>query len=207
MNARDVILDILRKAYQIEVDGYTFYSMTADRAEKPAVRELFEKLAHDETEHQAFLREVLRRYDEKGSEAFKLNLRTPDLTAFTAKIFTDQFRQQAGGAEFEVAALSIGMTLETRAIQHFAGAAAQATEARGEEVLRVPRRLGTQAPRRPAEPAQRCPRRLLGVLGVRPVLVCASRGAGRAVVLARPHIVLSRLVSESARLDIPCDGT
>jgi rubrerythrin len=129
MSAKDVILDILRKAYQIEVDGYTFYSMTADRAEKPAVRELFEKLAHDETEHQAFLREVLRRYDEKGNEAFKLNLRTPDLTAFTAKIFTDQFRQQAGGAEFEVAALSIGMTLETRAIQHFTGAAAQASEA------------------------------------------------------------------------------
>jgi rubrerythrin len=41
MTARDQIVDILRKAYQIEVDGYTFYSMTADRAIKPAVQELF----------------------------------------------------------------------------------------------------------------------------------------------------------------------
>ncbi|MGE5235892.1 MAG: ferritin-like domain-containing protein [Acidobacteriota bacterium] len=129
MSAREVILDILRKAYQIEVDGFTFYSMTASRAEKTAVRELFDKLAHDETQHQAFLREVLRGYDERGSAAFHLNLRTPELTAFTQKIFTDRFRAQAAGAQFEVAALSIGMTLETRAIEHFTSAAAQATDA------------------------------------------------------------------------------
>ena len=61
---RDEVLDILRKAYQIEVDGYTFYSMTADRADKPAVQELFGKLAQDEVQHQAFLRGVLQRYDQ-----------------------------------------------------------------------------------------------------------------------------------------------
>jgi rubrerythrin len=128
MNAREAILDILRTAYQIEVDGFTFYAMTAAKAEKAAVRELFEKLAHDETQHQTFLREVLRRYDERGSAAFQLQLRTPDLMAFTQKIFTDRFREQAAGAQFEVAALSIGMTLETRAIEHFSTAAAKAND-------------------------------------------------------------------------------
>src|SRR5512139_2767134 len=44
VNEREQILEILRKAYQIEVDGYTFYSMTAMQATKPAVKELFEKL-------------------------------------------------------------------------------------------------------------------------------------------------------------------
>ena len=39
------IREVLRKAYQIEVDGYTFYSMAADRSTKPAVGELFAKLA------------------------------------------------------------------------------------------------------------------------------------------------------------------
>ncbi len=128
MSARDQVLDILRKAYQIEVDGHTFYSMTAAKADKSAVRELFDKLAHDEVQHQAFLKEVLRGYDEKGTEAFRFNARIGEMTAFTAKIFTDQFRQQAAGAEFEVAALSIGMTLETRAIEYFAGAAKTATD-------------------------------------------------------------------------------
>ncbi len=129
MNARDAILEILRKAYQIEVDGFTFYSMTATKASKPAVRELFDKLAHDEVQHQAFLKEVVRRYDERGTEAFRLNLRAPELSAFTAKIFSDRFREQAAGAEFEVAALSIGMTLESRAIDYFSGAAAGASDA------------------------------------------------------------------------------
>jgi rubrerythrin len=128
MSAREQILDILRKAYQIEVDGHTFYSMTAAKADKPAVRELFDKLAHDEVQHQAFLKEVLRGYDEKGNEAFRFSARIPEMTAFTAKIFTDQFRQQAAGAEFEVAALSIGMTLESRAIEYFSGAAKSAAD-------------------------------------------------------------------------------
>lgn len=128
MSTREMILDILRKAYQIEVDGHTFYSMTAARAEKPAVRELFEKLAQDEVEHQAYLKGVLRRWDEKGTEAFRLTLRTPDVTALTQQIFTDRFRSQAHGAEFETAVLSIGMQLESNAIRHFSQAATGATD-------------------------------------------------------------------------------
>ena len=63
---RDAILEIVGKAYQIETDGYTFYSMTAERATKPAVQELFAKLASDEVQHQAFLKSVAKNYDEKG---------------------------------------------------------------------------------------------------------------------------------------------
>jgi rubrerythrin len=64
---REQILEILRKAYQIEVDGYTFYSMTAAQATKSAVKELFEKLAHDEVQHQNFLESVGKRYDAEGA--------------------------------------------------------------------------------------------------------------------------------------------
>ena len=123
MSARDQILDVLKRAYQIEVDGYTFYSMTADKADKPAVRELFAKLASDEVQHQAFLREVLKHYDEKGNAAFALHHRPPELRAFTQQVFSDQFRAQAQGAAFETAVLSVGMTLESRAIAYFSGAA------------------------------------------------------------------------------------
>lgn len=128
MTADQEVLDILRKAYQIEVDGYTFYSMTADRADKPAVQELFGKLAQDEIQHQAFLREILRNYDQKKTAAFPVNFKIPDNTrAFAEKIFTDRFREQAEGAAFEMAALSVGMTLEKNAVAHFSGAARTAT--------------------------------------------------------------------------------
>jgi rubrerythrin len=128
MTVRESIVDILRKAYQIEVDGYTFYSMTADRADKPAVQDLFGRLAQDEVQHQAFLRSVLKNVDEKGTGAFAVGIKVPDLGAFSQKVFTDRFREQAEGAQFEMAALSVGMTLEKNAVAYFSGAARNATE-------------------------------------------------------------------------------
>jgi rubrerythrin len=125
---RDAILGILGKAYQIETDGYTFYSMTADRATKPAVQELFAKLASDERQHQAFLQSVAKGYDEKGTAAFHFEMKPPDARAITSQIFTGRFREQAAGAQFELAVLSIGMTLETNAITYFSTAAKQATD-------------------------------------------------------------------------------
>ena len=128
MGTREEILDILRKAYQIEVDGYTFYSMTAERSDKPAVQELFAKLASDEVQHQAFLKEVMRGYDEKGAAAFALHRRTPELAAFARQVFTDSFREQARGAAFDTAVLSIGMQLESRAVSFFNLAATNASD-------------------------------------------------------------------------------
>jgi rubrerythrin len=125
---RDAILEIVGKAYQIETDGYTFYSMTAERATKPAVQELFSKLASDEMQHQAFLRSVAKNYDEQGSGAFRFDAKIPDARAVTSQVFTGQFREQAAGAQFELAVLSIGMTLESNAIKYFTTASKQASD-------------------------------------------------------------------------------
>jgi len=122
----DGILEIVSKAYQIETDGYTFYSMTAERATKPAVQELFAKLASDEMQHQAFLKSVAKNYDKQGIAAFHFEARMPDVRAVTSQIFTGRFREQAAGAQFELAVLSIGMTLESNAIKYFTTAAKQA---------------------------------------------------------------------------------
>jgi rubrerythrin len=122
------ILDIVSKAYQIETDGYTFYAMTAERAQKPAVQELFAKLASDEVQHQAFLKSVAKNYATLGPQAFQLDLKTPDSRSVLSQIFTGKFREQAAGAQFELAVLSIGMTLETNAIKYFTAAAGQASD-------------------------------------------------------------------------------
>jgi rubrerythrin len=126
---KNKIREILKKAYQIEVDGYTFYSMTADQADKTAVQELFDKLARDETEHKAFLRDIMRGHEAKGAAAFNVDRRDSGLKAFTATIFTDKFKKQAEGAAFEMGALSVGMQLESNAIQYFSEAAKTAGEA------------------------------------------------------------------------------
>ena len=66
----DAIADILQKAFQVEVDGLTFYTMAAGSATSPASKKLFERLARDETEHQAYLMNVMRRYEEHGASGF-----------------------------------------------------------------------------------------------------------------------------------------
>ncbi len=123
------IKEVLRQAYQIEVDGYTFYSMVADRADKPAVRDLFDKLARDEVQHKAFITSVMGSFEDKGIEAFNIQRRDPNLKAFTDTIYTPDFKAKADGADFEMGVLSVGMTLEQRAIEYFSGAAKHATEA------------------------------------------------------------------------------
>lgn len=136
MNAREQILEVLRKAYQIEVDGHTFYAMTAEKATKPAVKELFQKLAHDEVQHQAFLKGVGKRYDAEGPAAFAVAKPAVDLSGLTDHVFTARFKEQAKGAAFEMGVLSVGLTLETNAMAHFNQAADTADTAEVREFYR-----------------------------------------------------------------------
>jgi rubrerythrin len=124
----DAITDVLRKAFQVEVDGFTFYSMTAERATKPAARKLFERLARDETEHKAYIMAVMKRYEEHGASSFRFDPRDPDLAEFSSQIFTDDFKEQAQGETFATGVLSIGIQLESNAVAFFSAAAREASD-------------------------------------------------------------------------------
>jgi rubrerythrin len=124
----DAISDILRKAFQVEVDGFTFYSMALERATKPAVRKLFERLARDETEHKAYIMAVMKRYEEHGARSFQFDPRDPDLGEFSSQIFTENFKEQAQGEMSELGALSIGLQLESNAVTFFETAARDASD-------------------------------------------------------------------------------
>ena len=124
----EAIADVLKKAFQVEVDGFTFYSMAADRTTKPAVQQLFERLARDETEHKAYIMAVMRRYEEQGASSFHFDPRDPDLAEFSSEIFTDSFKEQAQGEISELGALSIGVQLESNAVAFFDTAAREASD-------------------------------------------------------------------------------
>ena len=129
MSAHPEILSILQKAYQVETDGYTFYSMIADRTDKDAVRDVFAKLARDEVQHKAFLKDIASRFEQQGAAAFAIPHGDPSARVFVDRILSDRFREQAKGADFEVSALSIGLTLETNAMALFNAQAQQAADA------------------------------------------------------------------------------
>jgi rubrerythrin len=122
------ILSVLQKAYQIETDGYTFYSMIADRTDKDAVRDVFGKLARDEVQHKAFLKDIASKYEEKGAAAFAVPRGDIATRTFVDQVLTARFKQQAKDATFEVSALSIGLTLETNAMALFNRQAEESTE-------------------------------------------------------------------------------
>jgi rubrerythrin len=124
----DSIAAVLRKAFQVEVDGFTFYSMVAERADKPAVQQLFERLARDETEHQAYIKAVMRRYEDLGVGSFRFDRRDPDLGEYSSKLFTEEFKGQVQGDILETGALSIGIQLESNAVAFFSAAARAASE-------------------------------------------------------------------------------
>ena len=124
----DAISDVLRKAFQVEVDGFTFYSMALEAATKPAVRKLFERLARDETEHKAYIMAVMKRYEEHGASSFQFDPRDPDLAEFSSEIFTDSFKEQTLGEVSELGALSIGIQLESNAVTFFDTAAREASD-------------------------------------------------------------------------------
>jgi len=117
------IREILKKALQVEVDGHTFYTMAAERAEQPAVRDLFERLARDEVEHKTYLRNVMRRLEELGADSFFMEPKDPDLAEYSSEIFGEEFRKQALGVTTAQSALSIGMQLEENAVAFFTAAA------------------------------------------------------------------------------------
>ncbi len=124
----DAISDVLKKAFQVEVDGFIFYSMALERATKPAVRKLFERLARDETEHKAYIMAVMKRYEEHGASSFHFDPRDPDLAEFSSEIFTDEFKEQAQGEVSGLGLLSIGVQLETNAVTLFDTAAREASD-------------------------------------------------------------------------------
>jgi len=124
----EAISDVLKRAFQVEVDGFTFYSMALERATKPAARKVFERLARDETEHKAYIMAVMKRYEEHGASSFQFDPRDPDLAEFSSEIFTDSFKEQTQGEVSELGALSIGVQLESNAVAFFDTAAREASD-------------------------------------------------------------------------------
>ncbi len=127
-NGSEGIREILKKALRVELDGYTFYSMTADRSTKPTVQKLFAKLARDEAEHQGYLKAVMQRYEGLGVGGFFVDPRDPGMAEYSSQLFNDAFRREAEGETFELGVLSIGLQLEANAVAFFSGASREATD-------------------------------------------------------------------------------
>ena len=128
---------VLREAMEAERDGFTFYTMAAERSEDPGARETFARLADEERKHYEALQSGYRSLAEGGtwvpSEEL-LEVREPE----TAGIFSEDFVRRIAGKHFEMSALSIGILLEKNAYAFYSR---QADAAEDEAVARFFRDL------------------------------------------------------------------
>lgn len=111
----------LKLALRNEIDGAQFYRMAAESARRDAVRQMFRFLMEEEERHREMIVEQMRRLAEGKAMKFERgNASRKGLSAFRGPLFTEDLVKAGRLAEGEVAALSIGMTLEKRAIAQFA---------------------------------------------------------------------------------------
>jgi rubrerythrin len=115
------ILKGLKQALRNEIDGTAFYRMASATARRDGARQMFRFLMEEEQRHREAILEQIRRMAqgtsfrlERGSASRK------ELAKFRSPLFTEDLVKASRQVEAEVAALSIGMTLEKRAIAQFA---------------------------------------------------------------------------------------
>jgi len=114
----------LRKAMQAEQEGRHFYLMAAQSTADAQGRETFQRLAEEELDHFNFLRAQYGSLLKTGTVDETVRLGAKQFTG-EHPIFSDELKKRAGGAHFEMTALSIGAQLELSAV-HFYSAEAEA---------------------------------------------------------------------------------
>jgi len=117
---RGKIADGLGKALQNEADGREFYRMAAKSARTDGVRQMFEFLREEEERHYELILVQMGRIAEgKPLRLVRLASGKQEIRRFSSPLFPPDFVARGKRAEGEAAALSIGMTLEKKAIEQF----------------------------------------------------------------------------------------
>ncbi len=127
----------LRQALRNEIDGAEFYRMAAGSARRDAVRQMFTFLMEEEERHRAAIVDQMQRTAEgKGMKFARAASAKKALAKFKGPLLTGDLVKEGLRVEGEVAALSIGMTLEKRAIAQFIALRKTAAgDARAEKVF------------------------------------------------------------------------
>lgn len=135
--AEGAIAKGLKQALRNEIDGAEFYRMAAGSARREAVREMFRFLMEEEERHrEAIVQQMERMAKGKPFRLERGAASRKGLAKFRSPLYTEDLVKVSRQVEGEVAALSIGMTLEKRAIAQFAALRNKsAGDARAEKVF------------------------------------------------------------------------
>ncbi|MDW7651379.1 MAG: ferritin family protein [Bacillota bacterium] len=112
-------LEVLKTAILNEVEGYQFYTLAAMKADDPEVKAAFEHLAHEEQQHEAWLRRMAKQLTDQQNPT----LEGVDIAQIPSpKIFRhDQVGLESGSLEISV--YKIGILMEMASLKFYREAA------------------------------------------------------------------------------------
>ncbi|MBU0595231.1 ferritin family protein [Candidatus Bipolaricaulota bacterium] len=125
---RDGLLDVLRRAMEVERDGYQFYALAAERSADAGAKDTFARLAAEEKAHYGALQRHQHALMETGAWDVSVLLDDAHTLDPSPEIFSEGFRRRLRGKHLEMSALSIGILLEKNAVEFYLQAAAEATD-------------------------------------------------------------------------------
>ena len=112
------MVQAIKDAIMTEIKGQQLYSHAAATTEDPTARALFQDLADDEDEHVALLEAQYRHLLEEGRIDLS-EVHPAELDHGAGHVIDDDFRRSLKRGKFELAVISIGCDLESRAIQYY----------------------------------------------------------------------------------------
>lgn len=123
----DKTVEILKQAILLETRGRAFYQTAAEQSRSAAVREFFETMAGEETEHIRILSDRYRTY--RQSRTFSTEPAGGGRwTEVASRVLSPDLKEKIQAAGFEAAAVSAAMAMEERAIRLYAGRAESAED-------------------------------------------------------------------------------
>ena len=112
------VLDGFKHAIQTEADGYQFYLMASEKTHDATGKKMFRILADEELKHKEFLFGQYKSFAETGHLDTGLNLGT-QFDFNSNEIFSPDINNRIDESQFEMSALSIGITLELSSMNYY----------------------------------------------------------------------------------------
>lgn len=127
----------LRLAIQTERDGRAFYQEAAERTHDPQGRELFRRLAEDETAHERILQERLQALQAGSGWGETESLPASALPPEGIPVFSrERVRQDVGQYTYELSALRLAYLIEQDAVDFYTRAAEAMDDPAGKAMFR-----------------------------------------------------------------------
>ena len=123
---KESVLDILKQAIFLEIQGRTFYSKVAEQSNSEGITDIFKTMAREEESHIEYLTKYSNNYRNSGVfPAFSSISTNPELAE---TVLSDEMKKSISAASYEAAAVSAAIEMEKKAIALYQDRAASAED-------------------------------------------------------------------------------